>query len=71
MGEKHRLGAVLREGLIDIVVNERNQADFGGEIQDAVESGVLQARDLAGNFGEYAVDKALELSYAWLWRDTD
>jgi len=44
------LSDVLREWEIDVVVQDDDEAGFGGEIEDAVESGIFEAGYFARNF---------------------
>ena len=44
------IGLVFGEGRIDVVVDDDDETGIGGKIEDAVESGILKAGDIAGNF---------------------
>ena len=47
-----RLGVLLRERHVDVVVQDHDEAGFGGELENAVERGVGQAGGFAGIFDE-------------------
>jgi hypothetical protein len=56
-----RLGVLLRERHVDVVVDDHDEARFRGEVEDAIERGVCEAGSLAGDLGrdELLVDAEL------------
>ena len=59
--EVHGLGAGLRERHVDVVVQQHDEPDFAGEIEDAVERRIGEARGVAGHLRrhELLVDREL------------